>query len=150
MTLKVMLRWRLRIYMNFTFLGAWWCYHHAMPLWVLHIQRPTISYLYGCESTSHTNASGWQNPHPESMLQGPSDTNSTAIHYYDSETTTTVKTLMRHCFFNAYRHLHLWTFILVTNRHLWKYVNDPGHILVIYCQFRSLVDMDIYHGHFNY
>lgn len=105
MTLKVMLRWRLHIYKNFTsFLAAWWCYHHAMPLWVLHIQRPTISYIYGCESTSHTNVSGWQNPHPESMLQGSSDANSTTIHYYGSEsrrwtltqeeTTTTVK---RHC-----------------------------------------------------
>ena len=64
----------------------------------------TISYLYGCESTSLTNVSGWQTAHPESMLQGPADTNSTAIHYYNSgsrrwtltqeETTTTVK---RHC-----------------------------------------------------
>ena len=142
MTLKVMLRWRLRIYMNFTsVLAAWWCYHHAIPLWVLHIQHPTISYLYGCESTSHTDVSGWQNPHPESLLHGSSDSNSTAINYYGSvsrrrtlireETTVSVK---RHCFINVYRRLCLQTFILVTKRHLWKYVtywliDNPGHLL---------------------
>ena len=148
-----MLRWRLRIYKNFTSLfAAWWCNHHAMPLCVLHIQRQTASYLYGCETTSHTNETGWQNPHPKSMLQG-----STAIHYYGSksrrwtltqeETTTSVK---RHCLINAYRHLPLWTFILVTKRHLWKYVNDRGYILVTYWQAWSLVDINMYYGHFNY
>ena len=79
MTLKLMHRWRL-VYT--------WTSLLFLSLMMLPSCNATMGVAHTTpnrESTSHTNVSGWQNPHPESMLQGPSDTNSTAIHYFGSK-----------------------------------------------------------------